>query len=280
MGQLAAMLHDGSLRHASLFVGPEGVGKWLHALRFAQKALCLAEGSDDCACESCSKTADHPDLLVLGLEPDSFKIDAVRELIGRCQMRPLVSQRRVVIVRDAHLLTPQAQNAFLKTLEEPPGGTVFFVLTHRERSMLPTIRSRCQIVRFAPLDAEAMAAALGIASVEPQVALAAAGSAVVAERLLAGEGIEPLSQLLRATVKKRLDAAEKLAKEHDITLQAARRYAVELKRFASDGLPPQRAKAHRLFLELSELVRASEGHGNRRLLWERWLLSADGGASS
>lgn len=279
MGQLSSMRRKGQLRHALMFVGPEGVGKWLWAMSLAREVLCLASGEAKCVCASCDKVADHPDLMIMGPESDSLKIEPVREMIARCQLRPLVSQRRVVLIRDAHLLTIQAQNALLKTLEEPPGGTVFFVITHRERSMLPTIRSRCQLVRFSPLDAAALGEALrGTLSDQQQVdaalASAAAGSANIAVELLNGEPIEPLKDLLRASAKKRLDVAERLGKEHELTLHAARRYAVELRRFVQDGQPGQRAVAHRLFLDLSELVRASESNGNRRLLWERWLLSA------
>jgi DNA polymerase-3 subunit delta' len=103
----------------------------------------------------------HPDVLMLGRgETGAIKIDAVREVIERCCYRPFEGKRRVVIVDDADAMVPEAQNAMLKTLEEPQEGTAFVMVTSRPHVLLPTVRSRCQIVRFGALTASEVASVL------------------------------------------------------------------------------------------------------------------------
>ena len=85
----------------------------------------------------------------------------MREAIDRTAYRPFEGRRRVVIVERADALLPEAQNALLKTLEEPPPASVFVLITARPDVLLPTVRSRCQRLRFAPLNAQDVAAILG-----------------------------------------------------------------------------------------------------------------------
>jgi len=270
--------------HANLWTGPDGIGKYLWCRQLARVALCVNDITalaQPCTCLSCT-TETHPDLLVLGPEPAGLKIEPVRDLMAKCAMKPMLSRRRVVIVRDAHVMTVQAQNAFLKTLEEPPGQTIFFLLSHQERRLLRTIRSRCQNVRFAPLDDASLieAGREALATVPPETApgliAAAAGSVAQLQRLIAAAAEEtlskPLGPLLRAPLRERLAAVEALAEPHESTTIAAIRLSQQLAHWARTGNDDQRSKALQLFADLQVLLARADGNGNRKLLWERWLI--------
>jgi DNA polymerase-3 subunit delta' len=180
-----------------VFAGPEGVGKRLTAIALAQVLNCerpvatpatgtMSAVSDACgACASCARIARgvHGDVLVI--EPGdtgAIKVDQVRDAIDRAAYRPFEGRRRVVIVERADALLPEAQNALLKTLEEPPSASVFVLITSRPDVLLPTVRSRCQRLRFGPLTAHEVAGVLmrdhGFASADAQAAAAAADGSV------------------------------------------------------------------------------------------------------
>jgi DNA polymerase-3 subunit delta' len=156
--RLWSTLARGKLHHAYLFEGPRGVGKSTVALRLAQAANCTDERPVEqrpCGrCDTCRQIASdvHPD--VLRLEPDGSRaartipVEAVREVIRKTGYHRYSARRRVVIVDPAESMQEGAANALLKTLEEPPDGTGFLVVTHNASALLPTIRSRCQRVRF------------------------------------------------------------------------------------------------------------------------------------
>ena len=112
-------------------------------------------GEDACGtCASCKRIARgvHADvLLVEPGESGTIKIDQVREAIDRAAYRPFEGRRRVVIVDDADALNAEAQNALLKTLEEPPAASTFVLVTSRPDMLLPTVLSRCQRLRFGRL---------------------------------------------------------------------------------------------------------------------------------
>src|SRR5262249_54911325 len=133
-------------------------------------------------------------------------IEQMRDLIARLGTRPSRSARRVAIIDDAEALGIPAQNALLKTLEEPPGHTIIFMVAESERALLDTVRSRLRLVRFAPLevsDIEAIVAARGGSDTGLDTARAGAlarlarGSAGRALRL-AGGAEPPIRELLRA----------------------------------------------------------------------------------
>ena len=99
-------------------------------------------------------------LIVEPGDSGAIKVDQVRELIDRAAYRPFEGRRRVVIIDEADALVPAAQNALLKTLEEPPSLSVFMLITARPDALLPTVRSRCPRLRFRPLGPDDVAAAL------------------------------------------------------------------------------------------------------------------------
>ena len=145
-----------------VFTGPDGVGKRRLALAVAELLNCeaLAGGgeettSDACGeCRSCQRIQRgvHTDVLLIEPgETGAIKVDAIRAVVDQAAFRPFEGRRRVVIIDDADRLVPAAQNALLKTLEEPPDGSVFLLVTSRPHMLLPTVRSRCPDLRFGAL---------------------------------------------------------------------------------------------------------------------------------
>jgi len=187
LGLLARAVEQHTLPPSLVFSGPEGVGKRLTAVALAQALNCArAADGDACGtCASCTRIARgvHADVLVI--EPGdsgTIKVDQVRDAIDRAAYRPFEGRRRVVIVEDADALLSEAQNALLKTLEEPPPASVFVLVTPRPDLLLPTVRSRCQHLRFGPLSAADVAAVLvrdhGFAAADARAAAAASGGSV------------------------------------------------------------------------------------------------------
>ena len=170
-----------------IFSGPDGVGKRAAAIALAQLLNCpTPKGADACGvCASCTRIARlvHADIfLVRPSDTGAIKVDQVRDAIERTGYRPFEGRRRVVIVDDADAMLPEAQNALLKTLEEPPAGSMFVLVTSRPDLLLPTVRSRCQRLRFGRLAAEDVAGVLvkshGYDKAEAQAAAAAADGSV------------------------------------------------------------------------------------------------------
>ena len=178
----------GRLASSFLFVGPPGIGKRTFAGKLAQTLLCIerdAELMEPCqTCPSCRQVLaeTHPDLLTL-CKPADKSIIPVELIIGPKERRmreglchdvslkPFMGGRKVAIIDDADHLHKESANALLKTLEEPPPGSVMILIGTTASRQLPTIRSRCQTVRFSPLSDECVARLLldqGIVSEEPR----------------------------------------------------------------------------------------------------------------
>jgi DNA polymerase III subunit delta' len=145
---------EGRPAHGYLFTGPDGVGKRLVAKRFACMLNCRRPVDDrQGACSACRRieAEQHPDFLVERPEKDSIRIDRIRQIRSFFQYAPVEAAYRVCVVDDAHKMNRSAQNALLKTLEEPPAGRVLILVTSKPALLLPTVRSRCRRIRFAPL---------------------------------------------------------------------------------------------------------------------------------
>jgi DNA polymerase-3 subunit delta' len=159
--RLAAAAARDSLHPSLIFAGLEGIGKRRTAIALAQLVNCRTPadvesiGLDACgACPSCTRIARgvHGDvLLIVPGDTGSIKVDQVRDAIDKAAYRPFEGRRRVVIVDDADAVLGEAQNALLKTLEEPPSASMFVLVTSRPDALLPTVRSRCQLLRFGRL---------------------------------------------------------------------------------------------------------------------------------
>lgn len=152
--RIIAMLQKGvegdMLPNAYIFSGLEGVGKMLTALELAKAIQCVESAKDGCGeCPSCLKIAsgNHPDLLIIDKGDEKIKVEDIRECRTWLSYKPY-GKKRVVIINQAETITPQGGNAFLKTLEEPPENTLIILVTTNLHSLLPTIVSRCRMVRF------------------------------------------------------------------------------------------------------------------------------------
>ena len=168
VASLRRALAQGRFPHAFLFVGPAGVGKRLFAETLAQAVLCQRrpeEELDPCGvCPSCLQVEAriHPDVLRVVKPEDKHElpISLIRDLNHDLGLKPMAGARRVAIVDDADDLSEEAANAFLKTLEEPPPGSILILLGTAPEAQLDTIVSRSRVVRFAPLPESDLAAIL------------------------------------------------------------------------------------------------------------------------
>jgi len=166
---VARAIARGTLPPAILLAGPRGIGKRRVAQAIAEVFNCLdpVRGPleiDACGrCAACARVGRgiHPDVLVV--EPDdkgTIAIDTIRDVIKRCGYRPFEGRRRVVVLDDADAMGVDPQSALLKTLEEPPPGSVFVLVSSRPDALLPTVRSRCPRLRFAALSSREVARVL------------------------------------------------------------------------------------------------------------------------
>jgi DNA polymerase-3 subunit delta' len=221
----SSAMRSGRLGGSFLIVGSPGIGKRTVANLLARTILCSRSNMADMkpcgVCESCQQVVagSHPDLIRVA-KPANKSLIPLEMLIGppdaRMQegfcrdirLRPMQSERKVAILEDADFLNEEGANCLLKTLEEPPSGAIVILIGTSEQKQLPTIRSRCQILRLGPLsnqdaaellrrehevtaDDEAIAAAMDVSG----------GDITAAARLLAGDGNE-----LRTAVTNQLAA--------------------------------------------------------------------------
>jgi DNA polymerase III subunit delta' len=143
---------------AYLFLGPDGIGKSIVAAEFAATLRCESR-VDGWACGKCNECLRverrvHPNVRHYAKPPDktAFPVEQVREIVEDASLKRLEPGARVFVVADADRFNDSSANAFLKTLEEPPEGLTFVLLAGNAAQVLPTIQSRCQAVRFTPLD--------------------------------------------------------------------------------------------------------------------------------
>jgi DNA polymerase-3 subunit delta' len=153
----------GRLAHAYLFIGPTGVGKRLFAVELAKALLCENPPTDGHfeACDHCPaciqvEAGTHPDFLVAAMpaEKHEFPIELMREVCNQFLLKSARGRGKVVVIDDADDLNEESANCFLKTLEEPPPRSVLILIGSSSERQMPTIVSRCQFVRFAPLPPE------------------------------------------------------------------------------------------------------------------------------
>jgi replication-associated recombination protein RarA len=151
--KLASMAEGQHLPHAMVFTGTPGVGKRMVAWALAQFLVCEALESRPCGvCPSCRRVEARQSESILALEPEgqSLKLEAAHQVLRFLSLQR-VGRARVVIVDQAQHLTPQAGNALLKVVEEPPPESYFVFIAPEASQLLPTLRSRTQVLRFAPL---------------------------------------------------------------------------------------------------------------------------------
>ncbi len=158
---LISNVRGGNPPHAYIFEGDRGLGILGTARLYAASLACTNDNAPCGVCNSCigAKANSNPDIITV--EPEDKKktlgVERIREIIIDAYVKPFLAKRKVYIFPDASIITEQAQNAFLKLLEEPPEYAVFIIISDNADLLLETIRSRCVKVRFSPLSDERMA---------------------------------------------------------------------------------------------------------------------------
>ena len=223
-----------------LLAGPHGVGKHRTAIAVAQALNCLAPAAstlratgerlerDACGeCTACRRIARgvHPDIIVIQPgDSGSIKIEDVREAVDKAAYRPFEARRRAVIVDDADALVVAAQNALLKTLEEPPSASVFILVSSMPDALLATVRSRCPRLRFGALAPGEVADALmrehGYAEADARAAAVDAEGSI-GRALAAGStdlaGAREAAQHLLAQTARVADPARRMEAAKELT---------------------------------------------------------------
>lgn len=313
VGLLRRAIANGRLAHAFVFAGPAGVGKRATALALARSVLCPEKPGEGCGtCIDCRLVGagSHPDLFLEDLAAaqaerataSMLSIDQIRRVCGSLALRPARGTRKVGIVDQAERLTAEAQNALLKTLEEPRGSATLVLVTSNLDALLPTIRSRCQRLLFAPL-ADGLVATLleqeGVAADVAQRAAALAGGSLDRARELTSEegwarGEElrsRLEQVDRLSVPERLDLAAELSPRgernraqqtlttatalalfRDRMVSAAREAGPAADPEADDDRLAGVRRAHRRMAKVYASVRDLERNANANLAWDSLLL--------
>ena len=179
---LSTLFHNGAVPHALLFTGIEGSGKTNCAMVFAMLCNCLKKcnitGNQDridfltltdgyfinpCgSCKACKKieSGNHPDIIRIKPNGNFIRIEQIRDLGNIIALKPYEAKMRVVIISDAQHMTPEAGNALLKSLEEPPERTIFILTANQVSDLVPTIVSRCQHIRFNPISLKSITSML------------------------------------------------------------------------------------------------------------------------
>jgi DNA polymerase-3 subunit delta' len=265
----------GRIAGSYLFIGPDGIGKSSFARALARALLCESPRPGLVACGGCAscvqaEAGTHPDIDIVEKPADrsTIPIDALigapehrmREgLVWRLLLRPALGGRKVAIILDADHLAEEGANCLLKTLEEPPDSAVIILVGTSLERQLPTIRSRCQIVRFRPLPAEtvqrlvaAEAASSGLQADPALVrrcAMAAGGSLATARMLLDPALADFRMRLIDLLGKRPLHGVD-LARETIALVEAAGKEA-----------PPRRARLRVVLETAIDFLRASLRHG-------------------
>jgi DNA polymerase-3 subunit delta' len=179
--RLWSSLARGTLHHALLFEGPVGVGKRTVAVRLAMAANCERTSGPDAPCGECPacrliEQGTHPDVVTLSPTEEqstaTIPVDRIREVVRQTGYHRYAARRRMILIDPTEALRPEAANALLKTLEEPPENTGFILIATHASALLPTVVSRCQRFRFGPVPAEELVPWLSRRGVETPERLA------------------------------------------------------------------------------------------------------------
>ena len=184
--------------HSYMFVGPDGIGKSLFAKDFAEKLLCLSDNKACGTCSSCIKfeSGNHPDFVILDTEDGkNIKIGQVRQMQEQIAEKPIVSDNKVFIINNSDLMTVEAQNCLLKTLEEPPSYAVIILILSNENKLLNTIKSRCTKIAFKGLTNSELTNYAKLHNIETTTELLEASNGSISKLIQLRENIEAYKSL-------------------------------------------------------------------------------------
>ena len=154
--ELIKSIDSNKYSQSYLFLGISGIGKRMIAIEFAKMLLCNSEKKYCNNCKSCIEfdSNNNPDFTIIEPDGNSVKISQIREMQSKIYEPPIISEKKVYIINDAEKMTVEAQNALLKTLEEPPEFITIVLIGSDESNFLSTIKSRCLIYKFNPIKIE------------------------------------------------------------------------------------------------------------------------------
>lgn len=184
--------------HSYMFVGPDGIGKSLFAKDFAEKLLCLNSNKACGSCSSCVKfeSGNHPDFVILDSEDGkNIKIGQVRQMQEQIAEKPIVSESKIFIINNSDLMTVEAQNCLLKTLEEPPSYAVIILLLSNENKLLNTIKSRCTKIAFKGLSNDELTNFSTLHHIDATKELLEASNGSISKLIQLSENIETYKNL-------------------------------------------------------------------------------------
>jgi DNA polymerase-3 subunit delta' len=259
VAELRQCMAQGRFPHALFFAGPQGIGKRSFAVALTQALLCEHPTGPLDACGRCAgclqvEAGTHPDFMQAKRPEDKHElpIAVIRDLCADLSLKPARGQRKVAIVDDADAMNEEAANAFLKTLEEPPPGSVLILIGSAPETQLETVLSRCRLVRFDPLSETDLTGVL--------LALEAVSDAAEATRLARlGEGsvARALGLANPALAEFRRSMIDQVAEPGGFDAPGLARRIEAFAKEAGKESVDQRARASLLVGELARLFRAT-----------------------
>lgn len=227
-------IRHGKTSHSYIFEGPAGCGRRTTALALIQALFCQVLQDDACGnCPSCRKVTggNHADIRIVQPDGQFIKIEQVRELQRDLVLRPYEAPRKACIIEQAERFNTAAANSLLKTLEEPPGDAIIILLTENAGMLLPTVRSRCQLIRFSPLAPENIRILLerdGLPVETARLVAPLAGGSMETARNLDNDRlasrreavIRSVAEIDPSRISTVFDASEELAGSRDETIES------------------------------------------------------------
>lgn len=245
---LTKSIKNNTVLHSYMFIGNEGIGKKIFAKEFAKMILC-EDSENSLGCDKCKSCIEfngdnNPDFVYI--EPDGkiIKIEQIREMQTKIIEKPIISKKKVYVIDNADLMTKEAQNCLLKTLEEPPEYIVIILIVSNDNKMLTTIKSRCMKINFEKISDEELKKYLmnncGINNINENILTLCDGS--IGKSLIVKEKIEEYLKLdnifsdLNKSICSVVNSAEILYKNKEDINEYLDYINVILYRFAHDNL--------------------------------------------
>ncbi len=195
---LETSIKTGNISHSYMFIGKDGIGKFMFAKEFAKAILCIGEEKPCNQCEACISFngENNPDITIIDEEEKSIKTETIKEMVKGVYEKPIKSSKKVYIINDSQKMTKEAQNSLLKTLEEPPEYVVIILITENENLLLNTIKSRCTKIKFNSLSNNQIKQILNESNLSETVLELAEGSV---SRALTAQGKEEIFNSVKET---------------------------------------------------------------------------------